>query len=203
MAYEKGQRTRERIVRRTGTMLNMHGYAGTTVDQILEATGLTKGGLYRHFPDKETVALEGYRFNLEALAKARAAAVAGIDSPLERLRRLIAFGVDILAKPPVKGGCPILNLAIESDDTRPKHRQEARKAMDLWRKELAAAGRAAREGGALARSFDAERFASLTISATEGGIAQSRLYRNARHLKTVVASLLEMLDGYTREPRTA
>jgi AcrR family transcriptional regulator len=192
----KGQRTREEIVRRTGAMLNTHGYAGTTVDDILAATGLTKGGLYRHFPDKDAVALAGYRFNLRTLAEARAAALAGIEPPLERLRRLIAFGLDVIAKPPVKGGCPILNLALESDDTRPKHRGEARKAMDLWRAELACAGHAAREAGALARRFDPDRFASLAISATEGGIAQSRLYRDPSHLKTAVASLLELLDGY-------
>ena len=196
MAYEKGRRTRERIVRRTGAMLNINGYAGTTVDDILEATGLTKGGLYRHFPDKEAVALEGYRFNLQVLADARASAVAEIDAPLERLRRLIEFGLDVISKPPVKGGCPILNLAIESDDTRPKHRQEARRAMDRWRNELISAGRAAREAGDLARGFDPERFASLAISATEGGIAQTQLYRDASHLETVVESLLDMLDAF-------
>lgn len=193
----KGQRTRERIVRRTGAMLNTHGYAGTTVDDILAATGLTKGGLYRHFPDKDAVALAGYRFNLAALAEARTAAVAGIDPPLQRLRRLIGFGLDVIASPPVKGGCPLLNLALESDDTRPEHRREARKAMELWRAELVAAGRAAREARALRRGFDPERFASLAISATEGGIAQSHLYRDPSHLETAVACLLDVLDGHT------
>jgi TetR/AcrR family transcriptional regulator, transcriptional repressor for nem operon len=199
MAYEKGRRTREHIVRETGAMLNMNGYAGTTVDDILQATGLTKGGLYRHFPDKETVALEGYRFNLEVVADLRASAVAHIGSPLERLRGLVQFGQDVISKLPLtglKGGCPILNLAIEADDTRPKHRQEARRAMDRWRSELISAGRAAREAGELARDFDPERFASLVISATEGGIAQSHLYRDASHVESVVSTLLDMLEAF-------
>jgi TetR/AcrR family transcriptional regulator, transcriptional repressor for nem operon len=198
MVYEKGQRTRERIVRRTGALLNTHGYAGITVDDILAAARLTKGGFYRHFADKEAAAFEGYRFNLRTLAEARAQAVCGVAAPLERLRRMITFGLELAMKPPLKGGCPILNLAIESDDTHPKHRREARKAMDAWRAELASAGRAARDAGALSRTFDPERFASLAISATEGGIAQTQLYRDAIHLEIVVESLSAVLDGYIR-----
>jgi AcrR family transcriptional regulator len=196
MVYEKGRLTRARIVSETGKILNVRGYHGTTVDDILAATGLKKGGLYRHFPDKDAVALEAYRYNLDALARARARAAEKAEGPLERLRALISFGETGIAKALQKGGCPILNLAVEVEESRPQHRTEARRAMNQWRGELSAAGAAARSEGMLNDAFDPDAFASIVISATEGAVAQSDLFRDSSHMKLAVATLHALLDAH-------
>ena len=197
MAYEKGRRTRSRIVHEAANLLNTRGYAGTTVDDILSATGLQKGGFYRHFPDKETLALEAYRYALAELAAIRKVAVAEISDPLEALRALISSTYLVIKDFAVAGGCPLLNLAIEADDTDATLRAEARKAMSAWRAELLAKLTAATESGHLRADFDTRAFASFILSAIEGAVAQSKLYGTRAHIDIAIKQLLMLLEGAT------
>jgi TetR/AcrR family transcriptional regulator, transcriptional repressor for nem operon len=162
-------------------------------DDVLTASGLKKGGFYRHFADKETLALEAYRYALTELAMTRKAAVAGISDPLDALRALIASTYLVLKDFAVAGGCPLLNLAIESDDTDAVLRAEARKAMSAWRAELLAKLRAAAESGRLRADFDTRAFASFVLSAIEGAVAQSKLYGTRTHIDIAIQQLLALL----------
>jgi TetR/AcrR family transcriptional repressor of nem operon len=52
----KGDETRERIIARAAPLFNQRGYAGAAMSDIMAATGLEKGGIYRHFGSKESLA---------------------------------------------------------------------------------------------------------------------------------------------------
>jgi AcrR family transcriptional regulator len=49
----KGERTRSYIIERSAPLFNRQGYAGTSLKDIMEATGLEKGGIYNHFVANE------------------------------------------------------------------------------------------------------------------------------------------------------
>ncbi|NQU65067.1 MAG: TetR family transcriptional regulator, partial [SAR324 cluster bacterium] len=51
----KGLQTRQKIVEKSLQLFSIKGYYNTSVNDILEATQLTKGGLYGHFSSKEVV----------------------------------------------------------------------------------------------------------------------------------------------------
>ncbi len=53
VGYEKGRRTRSRIIVRASELFATHGYGGTSIDQVARASGLTKGAIYAHFRDKQ------------------------------------------------------------------------------------------------------------------------------------------------------
>lgn len=55
---ERGADTRRRIIEAAAELLLQHGYSGTSMADILSATGLTKGGFYFHFQSKAHLALE-------------------------------------------------------------------------------------------------------------------------------------------------
>jgi TetR/AcrR family transcriptional repressor of nem operon len=57
---KKGEATRNRIVGRTANLLNTRGYFGTPVSEIMSATGLQKGGIYRHFESRAALMLEAF-----------------------------------------------------------------------------------------------------------------------------------------------
>ena len=48
-ATSKGQETRQRILAEAAAIFNQRGYEGCSIQAIMEATGLEKGGIYRHF----------------------------------------------------------------------------------------------------------------------------------------------------------
>jgi AcrR family transcriptional regulator len=51
----KGAQTRQNIIEKSLRLFCVKGYYNTSINDILKATGLTKGGLYGHFPSKEDI----------------------------------------------------------------------------------------------------------------------------------------------------
>ncbi len=60
----KGELTRERIIAEAAPIFNQRGFAGSSMQDVMEATGLENGGLYRHFRSKEELAVESFRYAL-------------------------------------------------------------------------------------------------------------------------------------------
>ena len=58
----KGEETRLRIVAEAAPLFNQRGYEGCSIQDIMDATGLEKGGIYRHFESKEELAAEAFDF---------------------------------------------------------------------------------------------------------------------------------------------
>ena len=58
----KGEMTRQRIIEEAAPIFNQRGYAGCSMQDVMEATGLEKGGIYRHFESKEELAAEAFKY---------------------------------------------------------------------------------------------------------------------------------------------
>src|ERR1700748_3396306 len=114
-ATTKGERTRRRIVELAAPVFNRQGFAGASLRDLVGATGLEKGGIYNHFGSKEQLALEAYDYAMTRVTEA-----------LARPTRMIRAFAANARKPSVEGGCPIMNTAIEADDTHPELRDRAR-----------------------------------------------------------------------------
>ena len=57
----KAQETKTRIIEQAATLFNQQGYSGTSVSDLMRATGLQKGGIYNHFVSKDELALEALK----------------------------------------------------------------------------------------------------------------------------------------------
>src|SRR5262249_18780548 len=132
----KGEQTRERILLRAARLFNEKGYFGSSLSDVMRVTGLQKGGLYNHFESKERLALEAFDFSLKLIRQRFEQALAGKRHAVDRLLAVIGVFRVYENDPPVPGGCPIMNTAIESDDAHPGLRHRARQAMDEWRNNL-------------------------------------------------------------------
>src|SRR5271157_3275390 len=113
----KGEQTRRKIVAAAAPIFNQHGYEGSSLAELMTATGLQKGGIYRHFASKEELAAEAFDYTWKAAWNTRLLHVDDKANGIEKLQQLIANFVD--HKPPVAGGCPVLNTAIDADDGNP------------------------------------------------------------------------------------
>lgn len=131
----KGDQTRARIIERSAPLFNKKGYAGTALSDLMVATGLEKGGIYRHFSSKEELAAEAFDFAWAAAVHVRAKGVDNAANAVDRLKLMVANFVE-LRTGLVPGGCPLLNTAIEADDGNPVLRERARRALDDWQTRL-------------------------------------------------------------------
>src|ERR1700684_941474 len=101
----KGEQTRQRIVAAAAPLFNERGFAGCSMQDVMEATGLEKGGLYRHFSSKEELAVEAFRYSLKQATRTRTDGLDHIQGVIPKLEFLIhRFGS---TPPPVPGGCPL------------------------------------------------------------------------------------------------
>src|ERR1700731_690192 len=109
LGMTKGEVTRQKIIEQAAPLFNRLGYAGCSMQDIMAATGLEKGGLYRHFSSKEELAEEAFCYSLARVTEARWGGIEEVEGAVERLRFLIRRFVDIHSIFP--GGCPVMNTA--------------------------------------------------------------------------------------------
>jgi TetR/AcrR family transcriptional repressor of nem operon len=172
----KGDETRERIIAKAAELFNQRGLEGTSMTDLMEATGLEKGGIYRHFPSKEAVAAEAFDYAWEETFQERVRDLGSISGSVDRLKHLIANFVE--RRSTIPGGCPLLNTAVESDDGNPVLRERARQALGKWQNLLTSVINEGIQRREIKSGIDPNRLAMLIISCLEGALMISRLERN-------------------------
>src|SRR5277367_6558726 len=150
----RGNATRRRIVEQSAAVFNRHGYAGTSMSELMAVTGLEKGGLYRHFESKQDLAAAAFDYAWETVNEPRRRGLENCESSLDKLLLLVKNFVE---QPPrsLPGGCPLLNTAVESDDGNLVLRSKARTALDQWRSSIAEIVRSGQRKRELRRDVDA------------------------------------------------
>jgi len=189
----KGEMTRQRIIEEAAPIFNQRGYAGCSMQDVMEATGLEKGGLYRHFESKEELAAEAFRFALNRAFEVRRQGVDKIENRMERLRYVVKRFVEVPS--PMSGGCPLMNAAIDSDDGNPVLRELAKEGIAGWKGRLCEMVKEGIERGEIRKGTDSRRIANTMIAALEGGLMISRLEGNRTAVRDAAATLESMLDG--------
>src|ERR1700732_5072920 len=189
----KGEQTRRKIIEAAAPIFNKQGYEGSSLNDLMEATGLKKGGIYRHFSTKEELAAEAFDYTWEAAWNARLLHVNERTSGIEKLKQLIANFVE--HRSPVAGGCPILNTAIDADDGNPVLRAHVAKALRSWLSRLQVIVEQAQEQGETRPGVDPKAVATLIVASLEGALMMSRLQRNDEALRRVQSHLNQYLEN--------
>lgn len=190
----RGEATRQRIVEQSAPVFNRHGYAGTSMAQLMDATGLEKGGIYRHFESKQELAAAAFDYAWETVNEPRWRGLEACSNSLDKLSLLVR---NFVGQPQraIPGGCPLLNNAIDSDDGNPVLRGKAHAALDQWRKmlvEIVCEGQRSRE---LRKDIDADQVATVIIASLEGAVMMSRMERTRDALLRVGRHLESYLEG--------
>jgi TetR/AcrR family transcriptional repressor of nem operon len=185
--------TKERILKKSGILFNTKGYKATSISDITEATGFTKGAIYRHFSNKEELEKETL-FHLsgimieETRKRIKEQLTAG-----NKLRAVFRYFESYVTEPVVKGGCPLLNAAIEADDAHPSLRKAALRILDALRNSIIAILDNGIRYKQLKPEIDKDYYATVIIASLEGAIMMSKLRGNNDDIKRVVRHLEMML----------
>jgi AcrR family transcriptional regulator len=179
----KAQETKTRIIEQAATLFNQQGYSGTSVSDLMRATGLQKGGIYNHFHSKDELALEAFDFAVNCVQQKFMGALKGKRHAVDRLLAILSVYENILDNPPIEGGCPILNTAVESDDFHPALRERSQLAMDAWRDLIRRIVDKGIMRGEFQATVDADTVATILIATIEGSVILSKLYSDASHME--------------------
>jgi len=194
----KAEETRRFIIETVAPIFNMHGYAGTALSQLTEATGLTKGALYGNFKNKQEIALTALEYNISRIRDVISATVGPIKNSCDKLVAIAEFYRNMFDEISQRGGCPILNAAIDSDDTElPLHGFVIR-SIDQWMSMLILIITRGIKRGEIKKGIDPESFATLFISLIEGGIMLAKATGTRIHLERNVAYLIDKINADLR-----
>jgi len=189
----KGEQTRQKIVAAAAPIFNERGYDGASMADLMAATGLKKGGIYRHFSSKEELAAEAFDYTWKAAQAIRLVNVDDNAPGVDQLKQMIANFVDY--RSPVRGGCPILNTAVDSDDGNLLLRNRVRKALRGWVVRLQTIVEKAAGRGEIREGADPKAAATLIVATLEGALMISRIERNDHALRCVQRQLNRYIDS--------
>lgn len=110
----KGVQTKQKIINKSLQLFSVKGYYNTSINDILKATSLTKGGLYGHFKSKEDIWYAVYDQAVTIWKDIVFKDIRKIDDPLKRIEKALDndlqnyLGADVF-----EGGCFFLNMLVE------------------------------------------------------------------------------------------
>lgn len=172
----KGEHTRQEIIRKAAPIFNQRGYEGAALSDLMRATGLEKGGIYRHFESKQQLAEEAFDYAWNLALEKRFEGTQQISNTVDRLKQIVRNFRDRRTGL-VPGGCPLLNTAIDSDDGNPQLREKARRALDSWLERVQFIIEAGQRRGEMRSDIDSSELATLIVSTLEGSLMVARLQR--------------------------
>ena len=193
----KGERTKQEIIRKAAPIFNEKGYDGAALSDLMRATGLEKGGIYRHFDSKEQLAAEAFDYAWKVALDTRFEGTQEISNTVDRLKRIV-WNFRDQRSGLVPGGCPLLNTAIDADDGNTKLRAKALAALRSWLKRLRSVIEEGKRRGEILRGVDSSELSTLIISTLEGSLMVSRLQRKDDARDLASRHLVEYLETNVR-----
>ncbi len=182
----KAERTKEFIVEKTAPIFNKKGFAGTSLSDMTEATGLTKGSIYGNFANKDEVALASFDYNLRKLRTYVRAEEEKAKTIKEKLMvRTFLFEKERLVAYP-EGGCPLINTGPEADDTHPALKERVANAIESWKERTISMIEEGIRNKEISPDTNPEQAALTLISMIQGAIFVARTTSKPEYGRSVM-----------------
>lgn len=192
----KAERTKQFILETAAPLYNEKGISGVSIDDVLEATKLTKGCIYGHFQGKDDLSEQVIEYSLNSMTEKVAATVLKQTTAKGKINAFIDFYKNPIDTY-IAGGCPIFNTAVEADDNFPAIKQKVAKKLLEGQQALSDIIKQGIDDGEFSQQLDSQRFAFKLVAAIEGAIVICRTINSAQPMYDLINDLKKELDQYT------
>jgi len=193
MKTSKSENTKQLIIESTASLFNTKGYAGTSINDLMEVTGLSKGCIYGNFENKDEIALLVFDYNFGKVTQHMKERILATDNSIERLLVYPNTYRNYFRYPYLQAGCPILNTATEVDDTHPKLKKSVQKALDIWRTSIENQVKRGISRNEIRKDTNPEEIAVIMISMIEGAFMQAKVNNRMTELKVAMTFLEKLI----------
>jgi TetR/AcrR family transcriptional repressor of nem operon len=194
----KAEETKNFIIEKSAPIFNMHGYKGTTMSQLTKAIKMTKGAIYGNFADKDEIALAAFDYNFAELSEKIGSAVVSKENACDKLIAFANFYLDHFIEISRKGGCPLLNAAVDSDNIHPPLKERVAKAIETWINTVTRIVYSGIKHKQINANTKPEQFASVFVSLIEGGLMLSKATGNTIHLSRNIDQIIYLVNTELR-----
>ena len=195
----KGIQTRERIVAAAAELMFEQGVAGTTLEQVRAAAGVSSSQIYHYFTDKEALVRAVIEYQNETIVGGQEPMLARLDT-LAGLRAWRDFLVAHQRQLGCRGGCPIGSLGSELAEVDPQARTAVAAAFARWEAGIRGGLRAMHGRGELAGDADPDKLATAILAGLQGALLLTQLQRSTGPLETTLDTMLDLIASLSVPP---
>jgi len=189
---KKGEETRARVLDATVALINRKGFRNTSVQDIIDETGVKKGNLYFHFSSKDELGRALMREAADRYFEYLSGSIKSGD-PLGKIRDILDAVLRYHRARGFVGGCLFGNTALEMGDTDEEYAGLVREVFDRWASILAEHLRAAAKTGMLPKGTRPEPMARHIVAAMEGSIMMARLYKREEPIVECIGHIEKLI----------
>jgi TetR/AcrR family transcriptional regulator, transcriptional repressor for nem operon len=179
----KPAETRKKLVEAAVGLVLRQGFAATTVDQICDAAGVTKGSFFHHFESKEAIghAAVACWGEIGTMVYSSSWSDPNVD-PLEQLYRHLDIMIGIARRPGDSTSCVVGMLSQEMAATNPSFREACGEQLELWTERVAKMLTDAKRVHPPRVDFDPESLAWMLNSLWQGSMLIAKTVKNPETL---------------------
>lgn len=187
--------TRTKILFAAYKEIHLNGFQAASLNNILAHTGVTKGALYHHFPNKTEL---GYAVIEEVISdrivRSFITPLNDSDDPLQSLIMLIQQSGEAFSLRDIQLGCPLSSLAQEMAPIDEGFRHRLNAIYELWHKAIFNAITKAQQSGQLIDQVDPEQVAVMVVATMEGCLSAGMISQDLTKLNFCGAGLIQYLN---------
>jgi TetR/AcrR family transcriptional repressor of nem operon len=180
--------------------IHLHGFQSASLKNILARTGVTKGALYHHFPNKTEL---GYAVIDEVIAQrihlSFIKPMQSFENPIDGIIELIANSGDAFSMTDIELGCPLTALAQEMAPIDEGFRIRLIKIYDQWHQSIADGFERALQMGLIREDVDPHTAAVTIVATMEGAIHAAKVAQDMSKLYLCGAGLIQYLQLLRRK----
>ena len=191
----KAERTKQFILETAAPIFNQKGISGANIDDVLAATKLTKGCLYGHFEGKEDLALQVVDFMLKTNGEKMLSTIGKGKTAKAKVFAFLDFYKDPL-NTYLESGCPIFNVAVESDDHFPAIKEKIAGVIRRGQEIFVGILKQGIEDGEFSDKLEPAVYAFKAVAAVEGAVIMCRSMNTAKPMASLLKNLKAELESY-------
>jgi AcrR family transcriptional regulator len=191
----KSERTKNFIIESMAEIFNKRGYAGTTMADVEIITGLSRGGIYGNFENKEVMALAVFDYNMGKLCNAIRDEMLVAHSYHDKIMVYAKVYKALYEDDFLLGGSPILNTATEADDTNSLLKEKAASASKNWQRCMMESIESGIESGEFKRGINIDQLTFSILALIEGGLMLSRVASDSSRMDQIMSTVEGMVNS--------
>jgi AcrR family transcriptional regulator len=188
----KGRATRERIVAAAADLMFEQGVAGTSLQDVQQASRVSGSQLYHYFGDKASLVRAVIAWQGETVLGRQRPWLSRLDS-LQGIRAWRDYVVSTMRRRECRGGCHIGSLASELSDLDPAARSDLAAAFGRWISAIRDGLQAMQNRGELRADADVPRLACALMAAVEGGLLLAKALRDVAPLEAALDTVIDQI----------
>lgn len=199
----KGRATRERIVEAAAGLMFRQGVAGTSIDDVRKATGVSGSQMTHYFRDKRSLVRAVIAWQADAvIGLHRQAPLDGLDT-FEALDLWAEMNIARQRELRCEGGCSFGSLAGELAETDTETRADLAAGFTRWEALFRDGLQAMRDRGDLRPDADPAQLAAGLLASLQGGMLLTQTTREIRHLQAALKTALDHIRSYATQATAA